>query len=175
MLWSLLLVCAVLLLVLVSMLPGHLPEQIWLDHPEIYIPGGIGAVALIALLCKWIFNLPTALRARKGGVLEPIQLEELMPGQSPIIVDLRPQAEFFGKHGHIRNSRSIPFPELLDHVDEIEKEARGKPVVLVDETDELSHKARPMLEAKGITWIYVLQGGFRAWRAQRLPVYPIKP
>ncbi len=151
------------------------PDKAWLDRPEIYIPGAIAALAILILLCLWIIKLPSALRARKGGVLDPIQLEQLMPGVKPVIVDLRPPDEFFGKHGHIRSSLSIPLPELVNRLSEIEKEAKGKPVVLVDETDELSHRAKPIMEAHGYTWLYVLKGGLRAWRAGNLPVYPADP
>lgn len=142
-----------------------------LDRPEILIPGAIAVLAVTVLLCMWIIKLPTALRSRKGGVLDPLQLEVLMPGVRPIIVDLRPREEFLGKHGHIRSAISVPIPEIMERIDEIRKESKGKPVVLVDETDELSHSARPIFEANGFTWLYVLKGGLRAWRAGKLPVY----
>jgi 3-mercaptopyruvate sulfurtransferase SseA len=135
------------------------------------IPGAIATLAVMVVLCMWIIKLPSALRSRKGGVLDPMQLETLMPGVKPIIVDLRPRDEFLGKHGHIRSAISVPLPELMDRIEEIRKESRGKPVVLVDETDELSHKIRPVFEANGFTWLYVLKGGLRAWRAGNLPIY----
>ena len=56
----------------------------WLDRPEIMIPGSIAALAALVLLCMWIIKLPSAIRSRKGGVLDPIQLEELMPGVRPL-------------------------------------------------------------------------------------------
>lgn len=146
-------------------------EQPWLERPEIMIPGSIAALAIMVMLCMWIIKLPSAIRSRKGGVLEPIQLEELMPGVRPVIVDLRPRGEFLGKHGHIRSAISVPLPELMQRIEEIRKESKGKPVVLVDETDELSHQAKPVFEANGFTWLYVLKGGLRAWRASRLPIY----
>lgn len=146
-------------------------EQPWLERPEIMIPGSIAALAIMVMLCMWIIKLPSAIRSRKGGVLEPIQLEELMPGVRPVIVDLRPRDEFLGKHGHIRSAISVPLPELMQRIEDIRKESKGKPVVLVDETDELSHQAKPVFEANGFTWLYVLKGGLRAWRAGRLPIY----
>ena len=147
------------------------PEKVWLDQPEIMIPGSIATLAILVLLCMWIIKLPSAIRSRKGGVLEPIQLEVLMPGVSPVIVDLRSRDEFLGKQGHIRSAISVPLSELMERLEEIRKESKGKPVVLVDETDELSHKVRPIFEANGFTWLYVLKGGLRAWRAGRLPTY----
>lgn len=148
--------------------PAEIP---WLERPEIMIPGSIAVLAILVLLCMWIIKLPTAFRARKGGVLDPVQLEELMPGVRPVVVDLRSREEFLGKHGHIRSAISVPLSELPGRIEEIRKESKGKPVVLVDETDELSYKVRPMFEANGFTWIYVLKGGLRAWRAGRMPVY----
>jgi rhodanese-related sulfurtransferase len=149
-----------------------LPDEVpWLDKPEILIPGSIAALAILVLICIWISKLPSAFRARKGGVLDPIQLEELMPGVQPVIVDLRPRNEFLGKRGHIRSSLSVPLPELKGRIEEIRKESKGKPVVLVDETDVLSHQVKPLFEANGFTWLYVLKGGLRAWRASMLPIY----
>ncbi|MDE3245053.1 MAG: rhodanese-like domain-containing protein [Acidobacteriota bacterium] len=142
-----------------------------LDRPEALIPGAIAILAIVVLLSMWLARMPSALRARKGGVLDPLQLEVLLPGVNPVIVDLRPREEFLGKHGHIRSAISVPLAELGDRIEEIRKESKGRPVVLVDETDQLSHQARPMFEASGFTWLYVLKGGLRAWRAGKLPVY----
>lgn len=148
------------------------PDEIpLLDRPEILIPASIAILSVVVLLGMWLSKLPSAFRARKGGVLDPMQLETLMPGVKPIIIDLRPHDKFRGKHGHIRNAMSVPPSELMERLEEIRKESKGKPVVLVDETDALSHKIRPFMEANGFTWLYVLKGGLRAWRAGRLPVY----
>lgn len=149
-------------------------DKVWLDQPAIMIPGSIAALAILVLLCMWIIKLPSAIRSRKGGVLDPIQLEVLMPGVRPTIIDLRPREEFLGKHGHIRSAISVPIPEIMERLEHIRKESKGKPVVLVDETDELSHKAKPIFEANGFTWLYVLKGGLRAWRAGNLPTYKVE-
>ncbi len=142
-----------------------------LDRPEIIIPGTIAVLAIVVVVSMWIFKLPSAFRSRKGGVLDPIQLEELMPGVRPMIVDLRPRVDFLGKHRHIRSALSVPLPGVMERLEELRKESKGRPVVLVDETDELSHQAKPVFEANGFTWLYVLKGGLRAWRAGRLPIY----
>ena len=149
-------------------------DKVWLDQPAIMIPGSIAALAITVLLCMWIIKLPSAIRSRKGGVLDPMQLEVLMPGVQPVIIDLRPREEFLGKHGHIRSAISVPIPEIMERLEHIRKESKGKPVVLVDETDELSHKAKPIFEANGFTWLYVLKGGLRAWRAGNLPTYKVE-
>lgn len=158
-------------MVTISSLLKPLAETPWLERPEIMIPGSIAILAIIVLLSIWILKLPSTLRARKGDVLDPMQLETLMPGVRPVIVDLRPREEFLGKHGHIRSAISVPPSELMQRLEEIRRESKGKPVVLVDETDELSHKIRPMFQANGFTWLYVLKGGLRAWRAAKLPIY----
>ncbi len=157
--------------VILALLNRPAAETPWLDRPEALIPAAIAILAVVVLVSMWLSKWPSALRARKGGVLDPMQLEVLMPGVHPVIVDLRPREEFLGKHGHIRSAVSVPFAELGDHMEEIRKESKGRPVVLVDETDQLSHQARPMFEASGFTWLYVLKGGLRAWRAGKLPVY----
>ncbi len=147
----------------------------WLERPELMIPGSIGGLAIVVLLCMWIIKLPSLIRSRKGGVLDPMQLEVLMPGVRPVIIDLRSREDFLGKHGHIRSAISVPQSELMQRLEELRKESRGKPVVLVDETDELSHQIKPIFESNGFTWLYVLKGGLRAWRAGRLPIYKSEP
>lgn len=129
---------------------------------------GVGALLLLALILK-LREFPSWYRARGKQVLEPIQLEELLAANPPQIVDLRPREAFVGPKGHIRNAISMPAHELLKRLDELDAK-HGRPVVLVDDTDKLSHQGVPLLAAKGHKWIYVLKGGMRAWRREKLPV-----
>lgn len=132
----------------------------------------VAALALLAMLVIWLHRLPSWLRARKSPALDPIQMEELMLGTPPQIVDLRESPEFKGEKGHIRGATNIPFRELPARVHELDT-SHPRPIILVDETDLLSHKALPILKAQGHQWIYVLKGGFRAWRLRKLPVYRV--
>jgi rhodanese-related sulfurtransferase len=42
--------------------------------------------------------------------------------------------------------------------------------VLVDDTDELSHRAYDLLTERGFAWVYVMKGGMRAWRRASRPL-----
>lgn len=147
----------------------------WVRSPWVY-PAGIGLVLLCIVFYKKLRDLPANLRAREKSTLDPTQLEELMIGTPPQIVDLRPKEEYEGKHGHIRGALNIPYSEFKKRIDELDT-SHPRPIVLVDENDVLSHEAMPLLEQRGHRWLYVLKGGFRAWRRAKYPVYftPQKP
>jgi 3-mercaptopyruvate sulfurtransferase SseA len=132
--------------------------------------GGASVLLLLIVLILKLQSLPSTLRARNKSTLDPTQLEELMIGTPPQIVDLRPETEYLGEKGHIRGAVNIPFSEFQKRVDELDT-SHPRPIVLVDESDVLSHQLMPVLEARGHRWIYVLKGGFKAWRRAKYPVY----
>lgn len=142
----------------------------WETDPYFWYPIAAGsAFLLLAILGAFIRRL----RRRKVAdipKLDPEQLEQLMQGKPPVLVDLRSPAEFKGAKGHIRGAMNIPLAELSARLGELEtREAR--PVVLIDERDAGSLKAARLLQAKGFTWFYVLEGGFHAWRLEHMPTY----
>jgi rhodanese-related sulfurtransferase len=148
---------------------GYPPREI-----GIFITAMAGLVLLVVYLVPRLRGLPAGLRARKfpdHKVMDPIQVEELMGGNPPIFVDLRPPEEFKGKLGRIRAARNIPFPDLRRRVEELRGSTGNRPIVLVDRTDELSHLAAAFLLEEGFDWVYVLKGGMKAWAASELPVY----
>lgn len=138
--------------------------------PPWAIPAGLSAILILAVFYLKLRTIPSAIRARHKSTLDPIQLEELMIGTPPQIVDLRPKEEYEGKKGHIRGALNIPYTEFRKRIDELDT-SHPRPIVLVDETDKLSHEVMPLLEKQGHRWLYVLKGGFRAWRASKYPVY----
>ena len=75
-----------------------------------------------------------------------------------------------GEDGHIRGALNIPFGEFKERIGELDT-SHPRPIVLVDETDKLSHQVMPLLEARGHRWLYVLKGGYRAWKKAKFPTY----
>jgi rhodanese-related sulfurtransferase len=138
--------------------------------PGVAISLSLSGLALLILFLMRLRRLPSTLRARHSPTLDPLQMEELMIGNPPQIIDLREPREFLGPRGHIRGSTNIPSGELARRIHELDT-SPPRPIVLVDETDQLSHQVLPILAAQGHPWIYVLKGGFRAWQHQKLPVY----
>lgn len=149
--------------------PVPLSLQGWLSRPELYIPLGAGLVLLGVVLVIRLPDLAAWRRSWHRPVLRPLQLEELMPGTHPIILDLRPPAEFNGPKGHLRGARNVQPGELARRLEELAPD-RHALVVLVDHSDRLAHRVEPGVTAAGYTWVRVLQGGMRAWRAKDLPV-----
>lgn len=141
----------------------------WLRQPFVHYPLVLGILVLLGLA---LYRLPEILAWRRGRhreTLRPIDLDPLMHGLPPVILDLRSPAEFNGPKGHIPGAVNVPFRELGKRVHEVAKERREQ-VVLVDGNDVLSHKAAAMMAADGYTWVRVLRGGMRAWRKACMPV-----
>ena len=147
--------------------PSSLPEP----TPRNILIGVCILLILIVVAAK-LRHIPSNLRARNKSVLDPTQLEALMIGTPPQIVDLRPREAYMGEEGHIRGSMNIPFSEFRNRIEELDT-SHPRPIVLVDDTDELSHQVMPLLEARGHRWIYVLKGGFKAWRRSKYPIYTV--
>lgn len=135
-------------------------------HP--HLPGL--AIAVTCLLLLGVVLLPRLVswhRGRHRPVLDPIQLEELLVGPGALVVDLRDPARF--RQGHIRGSLNLAWGPFEARFLAPDPQAR-RAIVLVDETDAVSHQAYALLAARGFQWIYVLKGGLRAWRRANRPL-----
>jgi 3-mercaptopyruvate sulfurtransferase SseA len=141
----------------------------WIHRPEFQIPLGFGVVLLLVLLIIRLPEIRSWWRARNKQVLEPIEVEALLHGKAPTVVDLRPSEAFNGPKGHIRGAYNIPPAVLSLHIGEVAKDRRQL-VVLVDDDDRISHLVAPLLASGGYSWVRVLKGGMRAWLRAELPV-----
>jgi len=136
------------------------------DYP--YLPGLL--FAALSLLVLFVVILPRLRSKRRGKgrpVLDPIQVEELLLGQGALVVDIRSSEAF--RTGHIRGCLHVPYAELANRFKAPDPQAR-RALILVDETDELSHHAFDQLTRRGFNWLYVMQGGMVAWRRASRPV-----
>ena len=141
----------------------------WFDKPEVAYPLGLGLLALLVLV---IIRMPELLswnRARKGGTLTAIDLQQLMHGVPPVIIDLRRPADYHGRRGHIRGAHNLAPRQLAARIREVAPDPRAL-VVLVDRTDRLSHRAVGLLQKEGYLWVRVLKGGMRVWTGRNMPV-----
>lgn len=156
---------------LVTAVPGSSLLEAWRRHPEGAYALAFGAAMLLVVLFLRLRDFPARRRAKKlGGALDCTQLEELMLGNPPQIVDLREPAAYHGPKGHLRGAMNIPFHELAKRLSELDT-SHPRPIVLVDETDRAAYLAADLLKAQGHRWVYVLMGGLKAWRRARLPLY----
>ncbi len=136
------------------------------DNP--YLPGLLLAgVCLLILFLVILPRMGSWLRGMGRPVLDPVQVDELIAGSGALVVDLR-SAEAF-RTGHIRGCLHVPFDELPNRFATPDPMAR-RALILVDETDKLSHQAFDLLTQRGFSWLYVMKGGMRAWRRASRPI-----
>ncbi|WP_306599510.1 rhodanese-like domain-containing protein [Geothrix sp. 21YS21S-2] len=141
----------------------------WLSRPEaIYPLAGAFLALLVVVVLKWS-DFTSWKRARHKEVFRPIDLEQVLHGQPPVVVDLRRPDDFNGPRGHIRGAYNLPVNHLVWGLADIAKDKRQL-VVLVDYDDRVSHVAAADLQANGYSWVRVLRGGMRAWLKANLPV-----
>ncbi len=134
----------------------------------VYLPGlQIAAICLVLLLLVALPAIASWRRAWGRHVLEPAAVESLLLGAGALVVDLRNAKEF--RTGHIRGCLQVPFAELSTRLLTPDPRAT-RSLILVDETDQLSHRAYKILVHRGFTDIYVMTGGMRAWRGASRPV-----
>jgi rhodanese-related sulfurtransferase len=136
------------------------------DHPS--LPGILLAVACLLILFLVVLpRFPSWWRGRGRPVVDPVQVTEMIAGPGALVVDLRSFEAF--RTGHIRGSLHVPFVDLARRFAIPDPKAQ-RSLILVDETDELSHLAFDQLSARGFSWIYVLKGGLKAWRRANFPI-----
>ena len=133
-----------------------------------FLPGLVfAACCLLLLFAVALPRFRSWLRGKGRPVLDPLQVEELLQGPGVLLVDLRDEEAF--RQGHIRGCLHVPFPDLMRRFAAPDPQAK-RALVLVDETDALSHRALRALLDRGFEWVYVLKGGMRAWRGESRPV-----
>ena len=68
----------------------------WMRHPAFLYPIGFGLLMLLCIAFLQFRDLPSRRRARGKSTLDPGQLEELMLGTPPAILDLRSEEAYRG-------------------------------------------------------------------------------
>lgn len=92
--------------------------------------------------------------------------QRLQNKEALILVDVRSPDEF--KHdGHIRGSRLLPLPVLLQRSSEL---AKDSPIICICRSGSRSHMACKQLTGQGFTNVTNLVGGMVSWQRSRLPI-----
>ena len=86
-----------------------------------------------------------------------------------LLIDVRSPQEF--GQGFIAGSQNIPFIDLMEGRHNLPKD---KPVLLICSIGGRSFAAVQLLQEKGYTQVYNLDGGLQAWRRASLPVQASK-
>ena len=81
------------------------------------------------------------------------------------LIDVRAPQEF--AQGYLEGSQNIPFIDLMEGRHALPKD---KPLLLICSIGGRSFAAVQLLQEKGYTQVYNLDGGIQAWRRASLPV-----
>jgi glyoxylase-like metal-dependent hydrolase (beta-lactamase superfamily II)/rhodanese-related sulfurtransferase len=132
--------------------------RIGFDNVAGYLAGGMNALAT-----------RDDLIARTERITAPAHAEWLAgkrpdAGATPIVVDVRSEAEHAG--GHIAGALNIPLTHLHERIGEI---PAGQPVAVHCEGGYRSAIAASLLEKLGRRDVHDLVGGYKAWLAAKLP------
>lgn len=104
---------------------------------------------------------------RSGKRVSVLQATQLINRGNGVILDVREPAAFAS--GHLREAKNIPFKELSNRMNELDK-FKAKSVIVVCQSGMQSAKAATQLRKAGFEEAVSLDGGIAAWQAQNLPV-----
>ncbi len=90
------------------------------------------------------------------------EFENLIKENKGILVDVRTSGEF--QKGHIEGAKMITIDD--DFVKNIETINKEEPILVYCRSGHRSMKAAKILESKGFTTIYNLDGGFKSWSSK---------
>jgi rhodanese-related sulfurtransferase len=92
---------------------------------------------------------------------------QLVNTRNAALLDVREPAEYGA--GRLPSSINVPLSQLASQAQDLAKLA-GRPVIVYCDRGNRSRGVGAALAKQGITDVYNLAGGFRAWKAAGLPV-----
>lgn len=102
-----------------------------------------------------------------GKRLSALEAVRMINDREPVIVDLRPVADF--KKGHLLNAINLPAAKLEEKLSELGKD-KARPVILYCALGGSSGEAAAKLRKLGFAEAYPLSGGLNGWLQSNLPV-----
>lgn len=119
---------------------------------------------ILCLLVISLFTVESCFEAKAGSVqmINPDEAAALLDAEDAILVDVRSQEAY--QAGHIANAINIPVESenleaLIANLDQ------DKPVMVYCNKGGQSAECARILEEKGFTKIYDLDGGLSSWEA----------
>ena len=92
---------------------------------------------------------------------------QLVNARNAVLLDVREPGEYGA--GRLPRALNVPLGELATRGNELAKLA-GRPIIIYCERGGRSRSAGSALAKQGLTDVYNLDGGFRAWKDAGLPV-----
>jgi rhodanese-related sulfurtransferase len=102
-----------------------------------------------------------------GKRLNVVEAVRLINDRDPVIVDVRPAADF--KKGHLLNAVNVPLTKFEELLGSFGK-AKDKPVLIYCALGGSSVGVAEKLRKSGFAEVYPLRGGLNAWLTSNLPV-----
>jgi rhodanese-related sulfurtransferase len=102
-----------------------------------------------------------------GKRLNAVEAVRLINDRDPLILDVRPQADF--KRGHLLNAVNVPLAKFEELLGRVARE-KDKPVLIYCALGGSSVGAAEKLRKSGFNEVYPLRGGINAWLTSNLPV-----
>ncbi|WP_028008398.1 rhodanese-like domain-containing protein [Solimonas flava] len=102
-----------------------------------------------------------------GKRMSPAEAVRLINDRDPLIVDVRPLAEF--KRGHLLNAFHAPLGKFDEYLGQLAKD-KARPVLVYCALGVSSSTAVEKLRKNGFAEVYPLRGGINAWSMANLPL-----
>jgi rhodanese-related sulfurtransferase len=131
--------------------------EFFANHPLLFTAL---ALVLLALVANEVHGHLTG--GKRLGALEAVRL---INDRDPIIVDLRPAADY--KRGHLLNAQHVPLNKLGAIVGQWSKD---RPILLYCALGSTATVAADQLRKNGFAEVYPIRGGLNAWLGASLPV-----
>lgn len=117
-------------------------------------------IAALAAGCRTI-----GVSREPGGfaaVSPPVAHDMMLDSRQLIVIDFRPESDFFGPDGHIGGAINVPFATIEHRLPEI-LPYHASTVLVYGEFQEDGARGARVLIAAGFRNIVVIDGGIRAW------------
>lgn len=125
-------------------------------------------VAIVSgLMLLWPYLVRFTSPVREVGTLETTRL---MNAGNAVLLDVREEKELGA--ARLPNAVHIPLSELSKRAGELAKSTK-KPVIVYCDRGTRARGAAGALRKAGFAEVYLLRGGFRAWRDAGLPVQKV--
>lgn len=102
-----------------------------------------------------------------GKRLSAAEAVRMINDRDPLVVDIRPQAEF--KRGHLLGAFHAPASKFDDYIGQITRD-KTRPVIVYCALGASSGAIVEKLRNSGLAEVYPLRGGINAWTMADLPV-----
>ena len=119
----------------------------------------------VVIVLMGLNELWTMFRGEKQ--LSPADAVRLINDKGPLVLDLRPAADF--KRGHILNALNIPAAKIEERISEIGK-YKDQVVLCYCALGNASPQACVKLRRLGFGTVHSLKGGLNGWQGASLPV-----